>query len=113
MSEHNRARARVLYSANALINSGKKQLVHGVVRDISIDAMYLACDPDFEVGEKVKVEIVLLGKDSELIIKAPAKVARTDDKGIALSFLNPLEWWPIFSLFPLHQLDNHNLVIAT
>ncbi|MBM9512376.1 PilZ domain-containing protein [Desulfogranum marinum] len=109
MSEQSRNRIRVHYSANALIKSGKRGTIHGIVRDISIDAMYLSCEPVFSIDEKINVEIVLLGKNSELIIKIAGTVTRIDEDGIALSFFNPLEWWPIFSHFPLHRLDDKSL----
>ena len=55
-------------------------------------------------GDEVSLEIVLLGNESELIIKVAARVERTDHDGVALSFHKPLEWWPIFSQFPFHQV---------
>jgi hypothetical protein len=113
MNEQKRTRVRVKYSANALVKSENRGTVQGVVRDISIDAMYLTCKSIFSVGEKVKVEIILLGKKSEMIIRVPATVTRTDQDGVSLSFLTPLEWWPVFSLFPLHQIDVENATVST
>lgn len=104
MDEQKRAKTRLSYSAHVLIRSENGELIKGVARDISLDAIYVNCAPAFEGGEKVNLEIILIGKQSELIIKAPAKVNRTDKNGIALNFYNPLEWWPVFSHFPLHKL---------
>ena len=99
-----RSRTRVKFAAHALVRSGNKGLVKGVVRDISIDSIYLLCNSPFELGNEVKVEIVLIGNASELIVKVAAKVNRIDEKGIALKFQKPLEWWPIFSQLTIHQL---------
>ena len=58
-----------------------------------------------DVNDEVSLEIVLLGEESELIIKVAAQVKRKDDDGIAFCFHKPLEWWPIFSQFPFHQVE--------
>lgn len=105
MEEHRRERTRCEYSAHALVKSQAKGAIGGKVRDISIDALYLQIDPDFEMDEKVKVEIVLLGANSELTIKVSATVVRKDADGVAFHFNSPLEWWPIFTFFPFHRLD--------
>ena len=105
MSEHERTKTRINYSAHALVKSGQKGIIKGTIRDIALESLYLYITPLFEIDEKVNVEIVLLGTDSQLSIKVPARVVRKDEKGIALSFLSPLEWWPVFTFFPLHRLD--------
>ncbi len=106
MKEHKRTMTRADYSADAVVKSGKRGAVRGRLRDIAIDAMYLYINPIFDIDEQVKVEIILFGADSQLIINVPAVVARKDQNGLAMRFLNPLEWWPIFSCFPLHSLDS-------
>mgnify|MGYP000361166825 CR=1 FL=1 len=100
-----RSRTRINYSAHAFIKSGKKGISKGIVRDVSIDAIYLICQSQLSVGDEVSLEIVLLGNESELIIKVAARVERTDHDGVALSFHKPLEWWPVFSQFPFHQVS--------
>ena len=110
MEEHSRTRTRVNYSAHALVKSSAKGTIGGKVRDIAIDALYLQIEPAFEMDEKVKVEIILLGANSELVIKVSAKVVRKDETGVALRFITPLEWWPIFTFFPFHSLDNNKIL---
>ena len=100
-----RSRTRIQYSAHALIKSGSKGVSKGVVRDVSMDSIYLLCQSRLVVGDEVSLEIVLLGKESELIIKVAARVTRIDETGVALSFHQPLEWWPVFSQFPFHQVE--------
>lgn len=109
MGKQKRIRTRSSYTAHTLLKSYDKGIIKAVARDVSIDSIYLTCDPVFEPDELVNVEIILLGSDSELNIKMPAKVIRKDADGIALSFFKPLEWWPVFSLFPLHQLGKESL----
>ena len=105
MSTSLRSRARIAYSAHALIKSGSKGVSKGIVRDVSMDAIYLTCQSRLDVGDEVSLEIVLLGNESELIIKVAARVERKDEEGVALCFHKPLEWWPIFSQFPFHQVE--------
>lgn len=110
MEEHSRTRTRVNYSAHALVKSNVKGTIGGKVRDIAIYALYLQIESVFEIDEKVKVEIILLGAESELTIKVAANVVRKDANGIALRFITPLEWWPIFTFFPFHRLDNDRIL---
>lgn len=99
-----RSRARVRFAAHALVRTGYKGIAKGVVRDISIDSIYLLCNSPFELGDEARIEIVLIGEASELIVKVAAKVNRIDEDGIALKFNKPMEWWPIFSQLSIHQL---------
>lgn len=111
MKEYNRVRTRVSYSAHALVKSGKIGGIKGMVRDIAMDGLYLHIKPVFEIDEHVKVEIILFGADSQLIINVPAIVTRIDQDGVAMRFFNPLEWWPIFTFFPLHRLDGDKVAL--
>lgn len=105
---HNRSRVRLEYSAEAVVHSARKGTLQGVVRDIGMESVYIYFEPIFDIDEDVELQITLRGKDSELCIKASGKVVRVDQDGTALRFLSPLEWWPVFSLFPFHQLDTGN-----
>jgi hypothetical protein len=97
---------RVEYGAHAIIRSDKKErAVEAIVRDISIESIYLYCRLEFRIGERVSVRITLLGQESELVIKVPGKVNRIDPHGIAVTFHRPLDWWPVFTYFPLHKLE--------
>ena len=109
MEEHRRDRKRTNYSADVLVKSAKRGAIKGRLRDIAIDALYLHINPIFEIDEHVKVEIILFGTDSQLIMNVPAVVVRKDQNGIAIRFLNPLEWWPIFTFFPLQSLDSGHI----
>ncbi len=99
MQIQNRKRARIDYSAPASVRSSRKGALHGFVRDIGLESIYVHADPSFDLEEIVEVEIILYGYDSQLSIKANASVIRKDHEGVALRFTSPLEWWPLFSLF--------------
>ena len=109
MEELRRDRTRVYYSTDALVKSGKIGAIRGRLRDIALDSSYLYINPIFEIDDHVKVEIILFGADSQLIMNVPAVVVRKDQNGIAIRFLNPLEWWPIFTFFPLQSLDSGHI----
>lgn len=104
MDKSQRVRARSNYCAHAILRSNTRGIMKAVLRDVSIQSVYLLCNPVFNIDEKLNIEIVLLGRDSELTIKASARVTRKDSDGIAATFNKPLEWWPMFSLFPVYQL---------
>lgn len=100
MQKQNRKRVRIDYSAQASVRSSNKGTLHGTVRDIGVESVYIQSDPYFDLDEIVEIEIVMYGYDSHLAIKANASVVRVDPDGVALRFTSPLEWWPLFSLFP-------------
>ncbi len=112
MHIQNRKRVRIDYSAQATIRSSQKGAIHGLVRDIGLESIYVQADPLFDLDEIVEVDITLYGYDSQLTIKANASVIRHDEDGIALRFTSPLEWWPLFSLFPNQQIEtDHNTAL--
>ncbi len=107
MDTEKRNLTRVEYAAHAVVKSTKKKkTIKAIVRDISLDSIYLYCKPELTINERVSIDIVLLGRDSELTIKVSAKVKRIDQKGTAFVFFQPLEWWPIFTYFPLKKLED-------
>lgn len=105
MDKSLRIRTRIQYSAHALIKSGTKGVIKGIVRDVSIDSIYLLCQSSLKSGDETSLEIILIGQESELIIKVAARVERVDQEGVAFCFHRPLEWWPVFSQFPFHQVE--------
>lgn len=107
MDEQRREKTRSPYLADAIVKSGKIGALKGRMRDISIDSVYLHINPVFDIDDNVKVEIILFGAASQLIINAQATVVRQDKDGVAMRFQSPLEWWPLFSLFPLQSLDRN------
>jgi hypothetical protein len=109
MRENNRVKTRVNYSAHVLAKAKEREAIEGIVRDIALDTIYLNIVPAFAIDEEVNLEISLLGKESQLCIKVSANVIRKDHDGIALRFGSTLEWWPIFTFFPLHSLDNDSI----
>ncbi len=106
MAPQHRKRARFDYSAHALVRSINHGTIKGNVRDIGQESIYLYMEPFLDLGLKVDIEITLNGVDSQLLVKVPGQVIRTDLDGTAFRFFNPLEWWPLFTLFPQHQLES-------
>lgn len=106
LNQEKRIQTRTNYAAHALVNSGSGKTLKGVIRDISMDSIYLYIEPEFEVGLPVMVEIILFGTNSQLTVKMLARVERMDQDGVAMSFMTPLEWWPIFTYFSTYDLDS-------
>lgn len=105
MEECNRTRCRTRFSAVATASSDRKEKSTGELRDISLETMYMHADKVFDPGSEVNIKIVLRGVESVLSIDVPATVIRKDAEGFAARFHRPLEWWPIFSLFPLYDMN--------
>lgn len=100
-----RTRARLSYTADVVVESKERGTLHGIVRDVGMESIYVYMDPFFEPGDKVQLNIIIDGAESRLSIAAAATVVRVDNDGMALKFAKPIEWWPVFSLFPFHQLS--------
>ncbi len=109
MKEQRRVQTRINYLAHALVTSGTAETIKGIIRDVSLNSIYLYIDPVFELDKPVMVEIILLGANSQLTVKMLARVARKDKDGVAMEFITPLEWWPIFTYFSKHNLDVVNI----
>jgi hypothetical protein len=105
MKEQRRVKTRINYSAHALVSSSTGEMIKGIIRDVGTESIYLDIEPIFELDEPVNVEIILLGVNSQLTIKMPARVVRKDQNGVAMRFFTPLEWLPVFSYFPSFKLD--------
>ncbi len=108
MKEQRRVQTRINYLAHALVTSGTAETTKGIIRDVSLNSIYLYIDPVFELDKPVMVEIILLGINSQLTVKMLARVTRKDKTGVAMEFITPLEWWPIFTFFSEHNLDAVN-----
>ena len=54
--------------------------------------------PEFE-GEIVSARLIMEHGSSSLNIETVAKVVRCEEDGVALSFIDSLIWWPIFTIF--------------
>ena len=108
MKEQRRTKTRINYSAHALVSSSTRETIKGIIRDVGTESIYLDIDAIFELDEPVNVEIILLGANSQLTIKMPARVVRKDQNGVAMRFFTPLEWLPVFSYFPSFKLDGDN-----
>ncbi len=104
MKEQRRVKTRINYSAHALVTIKTGETVKGIIRDVCSDSIYLEIDQIFELDEPVNVEIILLGMNSQLTIRAPARVVRKNSSGAAMRFFSPLEWLPVFSCFPSFKL---------
>jgi hypothetical protein len=104
MKEQRRIKTRINYSAHALVSSSTGEMIKGIIRDVGTESIYLDIEPIFELDEPVNVEIILLGVNSQLTIKMPARVVRKDQNGVAMRFFTPLEWLPVFSYFPSFKL---------
>ena len=109
MTKSNRDKTRVQYSAHVSAEANGRDALQGTVRDISLDSIYINIEPAFAVGEEVSLEVSIFGKESKLCIKVSANVVRKDSGGVALRFIRPLEWWPVFSFFPLHSLEDERV----
>jgi hypothetical protein len=108
MKEQRRVKTRINYSAHVLVSSSTGETIKGIIRDVGTESIYLDLDPILELDEPVNLEIILLGANSQLTIKMPARVVRKDQNGVAMRFFSPLEWLPVFSCFPSFKLDGDN-----
>jgi hypothetical protein len=100
MHDEKRNRMRLPFEAPALVQAGTTGVVAGaMLKDISIDSLYLATEKKIPVGYACDVEVVLSGRTSSLTLHVQGKVVRQDSSGLAVQFFNDLEWWALFPIF--------------
>lgn len=106
-SEGRRDRIRLQYLAAAKLTKVNGSVVHGNLRDIGIDSLFIKIDggqsTKLSIEEAVEVTITVTQGQSCLTINTPGKVLRLDEDGVAVTFTEPLKWWPVFSLFPVNE----------
>jgi hypothetical protein len=83
------------------------EVFSGSLRDISIESLYVASDSSrlksLRLDDTVDIDISVEQISSRMTICSSAHVARYDGGGIALRFLSPLKWWPVFCLFQANE----------
>lgn len=84
MEKNRRRRTRVPVHIVATVQVGEEEITLET-ENISLGGMLCAPCPRIGVGEIVEIRLVL---GSEVVIEAKASVVRSDEKGIALGFLN-------------------------
>ena len=83
-----RRESRVPYRAMADITVGGKNLKGVETRDISITGTFIEGLTGFKKGEQCKINLVLLGEASELLLKMKGEVVRSEESGVALEFID-------------------------
>ena len=74
--------------------------ISGPVRDISVNGLYVVTSEKPEIGTGYNIEIVIVGKHSQIILGSmTGKVTRTDDTGLVVGFDEKFEW---FAMVPLY-----------
>ncbi len=96
---------RINFASSALVRTKSKEAMIGNIRDVASNSLYLCMDPVYEMGEQVDLDIVVVGKDSQLTMKTSAVTVRKDDQGVAFRFHDTLEWWPILPFFHQYGFD--------
>jgi len=93
---------RLLFSVEVICqmeNSGRE--CSGILRDLSINSLFMETDDCPHVDSKCSIDIVMQGKYSSLRIeKVSGTVKRCDSNGVAVCFDERLEW---FAMVPLYS----------
>ncbi|WP_457575588.1 hypothetical protein [Desulfomarina sp.] len=99
-----RERMRFHYLAAVEITVKSGEVLNGNLRDIAIESIYVSSNSPvlktLEPGESVDVDIAVEENGSRLTICSPGYVARRENNGVAIRFVSPLKWWPVFCFFP-------------
>jgi len=99
-----RRRLRVYCDAQVEVETGAGEVVKGRMRDVCLNSLYLFTDEGRDAfclaGEVVRTKITIHRDDSALSVEQEGRVARMDDAGFVVQFIQPLRWWPVFVIFP-------------
>jgi|GEM_PF-1757080 len=103
-----RDRTRIPVDTKVILHAENKAFfLDGVTRDVSMKGLYARSDFGFPVGTKCQIEIVLVGRSSELTIRLSGVIVRREKGGCGVRFEDDLEWWPVFAL---HLASNESHV---
>ncbi|MCA9782585.1 MAG: PilZ domain-containing protein [Candidatus Cloacimonetes bacterium] len=85
MSDNSREFTRVMVRVTVNLADGERSIVSSRSRDLSLNGIFLYCEPTLEPGTTCDVGIDLGGEEG-LVIRAQARVVRVDPDGLALGF---------------------------
>ncbi|MBU0482912.1 MAG: PilZ domain-containing protein [Proteobacteria bacterium] len=95
-----RERLRIAYKTKVMLCTESKEIfLAASTRDISITGMFARTEVTFPIGTQCYVEIILAGKNTEMVMRINGKVVRREAEGCAIEFENDLEWWPVFKMY--------------
>lgn len=102
-----RQHLRLNYLAAVTLSLNDGTVIKGNLRDIGIQSLFAKIEncniKELNFKEFSEVAISVTQGDSKMTITILGKPLRQDDDGVAISFSEPLKWWPIFSLFPVTE----------
>jgi hypothetical protein len=77
----------------------------GILRDISINGLFMEVEDCPAVGCQCHVDIYFEGTHSRLVVeKVDGLVVRSEPRGVAVKFDNRLEWFVLIPLF-FHKIS--------
>ena len=84
---------------------GSSQKRVGILRDISINGLFMEMDQCPVVGCRCDVDIYFEGDHSRLVVEnVSGIIVRSEPKGVAVKFSNRLEWFVLIPLF-FHKIS--------
>jgi len=111
MVKDKRKRLRISFSAlTRILDTENGNDYPLAMNDISMNGLSGSCEKiPLKSGQNCKVEIIIPGKTSRLILEISGKIARNEKGTVAIEFENDLEWWAIFSIYrPYGGKDNED-----
>jgi hypothetical protein len=77
----------------------------GILRDISINGLFMELEDSPEIGCQCHVDIYFEGNHSRLVVEnVDGLVVRSEPGGVAVKFDNRLEWFVLIPLF-FHKIS--------
>ena len=108
MRENKRRRSRLSFNTEVTVGAGSKEVLSCASRDMSMNGMFVITGERLPVGAICGVEIQMIGKSSNMRIRARGVIARHASEGMGIAFQHDLEWWPIIENTILEQFEALN-----
>ncbi len=102
MKEEQSKRKRLRIDFEASVNlffDAPERTLRANMKNISMKGIFVETDAAIPVGSPCRVEIVISGKNSRLIMETEGIVCRHDPHGFGIQFINQMEWLALFSIF--------------
>jgi len=75
-------------------------IIKGIIRDISISALYVTTDDFHDVTGGCNLQLIMEGTHSRIdVTNLSGKVVRSDQNGLAIAFDHPLEWVALVAIY--------------
>lgn len=81
---------RVRVQLEAELRTQGRRIIKGVLKDVSLNGLFLQCESDLPVGTVCQIGLILDGGKGALYVQARGRVSRAEPSGLGVQFIEIL-----------------------